>query len=42
MDKNGRTPARASSIKDMSATENVSSQQSFLSLANYYDVFSPK
>ena len=43
IDKNGRRPdpARSSAIKDLPAPENVSSRQSFLNLANYYNVFMP-
>ena len=43
IDKNDRRPdpTRVSAIKDMSALENISSLQSFLGLANYYNVFLP-
>ena len=41
IDKDGRRsdPERITEIKDMPAPENVSSLQSFLRLANYYQVF---
>lgn len=34
-------PERATAIRNMPAPENVSTLQSFLSLANYYNVFIP-
>ena len=43
IDKDGRrpNPEEATTIKDMPAPENVSALQSFLGLANYYQVFIP-
>ena len=43
IDKDGRSLdlERASAIKDMPTPENVSALQSFLGLANYYQVFIP-
>ena len=44
IDENGRKPdpARSSAIKDIPALENVCSQQSFLGLANHYNLLVPK
>ena len=43
IDENGRRPdpERAAAIKDMPAPKNITSLQSFLGLANYYNVFVP-
>ena len=42
IDKDGRRPERATSIKDMPAPDNVTTLQSFLGLANYYQSFIKK
>ena len=41
IDKDGRRPdpERAAAIKDMLALDNIASLQSFLGLANYYQIF---
>ena len=41
IDKDGRRsdPERATTIEDMSAPDNIASLQSFLGLANYYQIF---
>lgn len=43
IDEHGRRPDpdRSSAIRDMPAPENIASLQSFLGLANYYNVFVP-
>ena len=43
IDRDGRRPdpGRAAAIKDMSAPNNIATLQSFLGLANYYQIFIP-